>query len=193
MDRLWTLITTSNQWTEFIEVLLNSLSINGDQTSDPCPTLHLADRLPYRTCDIELPTDATGYVYMLVSVRDFDRDYIGQCENISRRLDEHNRGVGSLGTASAHYRPYFPAAYICGLSHLDRQMREHLESRWKALNLQIIQSGCSDIMARIEQGRTVVSEYNERQCELSYHIRFVVTIKSDVAMLSEADIQRDYA
>jgi hypothetical protein len=58
------------------------------------PSVH-----PYRISDISLPPDPTGFVYMLVSVKDCSRTYVGQMENISKRLYQHNKGWGAVGTA----------------------------------------------------------------------------------------------
>ena len=119
-------------------------------------------------------------IYMLVSVRDFDRDYVGQTENIARRFDEHNRGSGSQATSDPYYRPYCVAAYICGLSHFDRSQREHLEWKWKHYNDQVVAQGRTDLAERIDQGQRIVDEYNEHS-PADEEIRLVVTIKRSIA------------
>ena len=68
---------------------------------------------------------------MLVSVKDVQRDYIGQCVNLSKRFYEHNiTGGGSQGTSDPRYEPYFIAGYIYGMSHLVKTERETLEGNW---------------------------------------------------------------
>ena len=175
-NKMWDLITVSNQWTSYIEDLLDKLSIGGDANHVADQTFRYADRFPYRTCDIILPTDRSGYVYFLVSVRDFDRDYVGQTMNIAKRLRQHNSGRGARATADPFFRPYCVAAYICGLSHMDKNQREDLEFQWKLYNRQAMQEGRTDIQARIEQGRRVVQGYNAH-CAEEERIRFVVTIE----------------
>ncbi len=185
INRFWSLICRRNQWTDYIDTLLNRISVNGTDESDIASTFNYADNYPYRPCDITLPNDDTGYVYMLVSCRDFDRDYIGQTENISRRFDEHRSGRGSKGTANPYYHPYAVAAYICGMSHMGTREREHFECRWKQKNIHQINNGNTDLMTRIEQGRSLVTFYNQNCQDAEKHIRFVVTIRREVATFQE--------
>ncbi|KAL7524740.1 hypothetical protein ACHAXR_000694, partial [Thalassiosira sp. AJA248-18] len=67
VQRMWELITLSNQWTNYIDVLLNRLSVNGAENRLEDQILPYAESFPYRTCDIQLPSDSSGYVYFLVS------------------------------------------------------------------------------------------------------------------------------
>ncbi len=53
---------------------------------------------PYRISDILLPLDSTGFVYMLVSVKDCSRTYVGQTENISKQITR----VGELWVLQIH-------------------------------------------------------------------------------------------
>ena len=71
-----------------------------------------AEAYPYRAPDIRMPTDKTGFVNFLVSVRDFEKDYVGQTKCIVRRLQQHNSGCESTSTCDPFYRPYYVAAYI---------------------------------------------------------------------------------
>jgi len=126
-----------------------------------------------------LPSDSTGFVYMLVSVKDCSRTYVGQTENISKRLYQHNKGWGAVGTADPQYRPYAVAAYICGMGHMERVEREGIEKKWKIYNRAIMQESSrrrNDVMDRIEQGRRIVVEYNEDQPYEEMFIRFVITV-----------------
>jgi predicted GIY-YIG superfamily endonuclease len=80
-----------------------------------------------------------GLTYMLVSVKDCSRTYVGQTENISKCLYQHNKGWGAVGTADPQYRPYAVAAYICGMGHMNRVEREGIEKKWKIYNRAIMQ------------------------------------------------------
>jgi predicted GIY-YIG superfamily endonuclease len=132
----------------------------------------------YRINDISLPLDSTGFVYMLVSVKDCSRTYVGQTENISKHLYQHNKGWGAVGTADPQYRPYAVVAYICGMGHMNRVKREGIEKKWKVYNHAIMQesSRVNDVMDRIKQGQRIVVEYNEDQLYVEMFIRFVITI-----------------
>ncbi len=126
---------------------------------------------PYRINDFSLPPDSTGFVYMLVSVKDCSRTYVGQTENISKCLYQHNKGWGAVGTADPQYRPYAVVAYICGMGHMNRVEHEGIERKWKYFNRPV-----NDVMDRIEQGRRVVVEYNVDQLYEEMFICFVITI-----------------
>ena len=186
VDKMWELITLRNQWTAYIDVLLSTHSVNsnGEDGVNQNMTLPYADVYPYRTCDIILPTDTSGYVYFLVSVRDFDRDYIGQTKNLAQRFNQHNSGQGAEGTADPYYRPYCVAAYICGLSHMEKVGRESLERKWKLFNKDAIRNGRHTIEHRILQGERVVQEYNA-DCLEEERIQLVVTIKRKMADMQE--------
>ena len=68
---------------------------------------------PYRIYDTIIPQHNTGYVYMLISVRDNNFTYIGKTFSIRKRIQQHESGFGSVSTESLHLRPYALFAYIC--------------------------------------------------------------------------------
>ena len=185
VNRLWDLITIGNQWTDYIETLLERLSINGGSGDEHYSNFNQTQDFPYRTCDLDVPDARSGYVYMLVSVRDFDRDYIGQSDTLSRRINEHQAGRGSLGTCDPYYMPYTLAAYMCLLNGIDQKGREDLEKRWKEANHIEMERGNTDLLHRIEQGNRIVKEYNSCCTSQEDHIRFVVTIERDVASFND--------
>jgi hypothetical protein len=179
---MWSLITRGDQWTDYIEMLLSRLTLraNSDSINDAM-IFDYAEAYPYRVSDINVPTDKTGFVYFLVSVRDFDKDYIGQTKCLARRLQEHNSGYGSTSTCDPFYRPYCVAAYITGLGALDRRGREELEERWKYYRYDAIMNGSYSIDARIESGKRVVQEYNNSVLCDTDRIKLIVTIKRKTA------------
>ncbi len=89
--------------------------------------ISVSSMYPYRISEFSLPSNSTGFVYMLESVKDCSRTYVGQMENISKRVYQHNTGWGAVGTADPQYRPYAVAAYICGMGHMNRVEREGRE------------------------------------------------------------------
>ena len=173
VDKIWNLITIQTQWTAYIDQLLDRLSVNGNggPIRDVHTVISVPSVYPYRISDFSLPSDSTGFVYILVSVKDCSRTYVGQTENISKRLYQHNKGWGAVGTADPQYRPYAVGAYICGMGHMNRVEREGIERKWKYYNCRV-----NDVMDRIEQGRRIVVEYNEDQLYEEMFIRFVITI-----------------
>ena len=106
MQIIWELITKPTQWTQPVERILHMLAINSE---GDCPDLHrsidIGELHPFRVVDISLPNDTTGYVYLIASSKMPSFSYIGMCENITDRLEQHNRGNGSFGTSLAA-RPF---------------------------------------------------------------------------------------
>jgi predicted GIY-YIG superfamily endonuclease len=169
LNCMWDVITIGDQWTNYIDKLLDRLCINGSDshTNQINRTINYANDYPYRTCDILIPRDNSGYVYMLVSVKNVHRDYIGQCVNLSKRFYKHNStGGGSKGTADPRYQPYFLAGYICGMGHLTKAERETLERRWQRYEGMEINQYQSDMFFRLAQGQRVVEEYNTDRREV---------------------------
>jgi len=178
IKRMWEIITTGNHWTDYIEHLLDTLSVSGldddaeDERSQKCrDVFNYADTFPFRMSGSAPPNDWSGFVYCIASVIDVNRCYIGQAESLSERLDDHNNGNG----ADCRFAPYFTCAYICGLSHMNRNQRMYLESEWKRYVRLVMSQGRTDLMTRIEQGRRVVENYNSQHPK-NIHIRFVVTV-----------------
>ena len=103
---MWSLITRSDQWTDYIEMLLSRfrLHVNSDSSNDAM-IFDYAEAYPYCISDMNVPTDKTGFVYFLISVRDFDKDYIGQTKCLAGRLQEHNSGYESTSACDPFYRP----------------------------------------------------------------------------------------
>ena len=85
---------------------------------------------PFRMCDVSLPDCNTGYVYMLISVKDMSYAYYGKTNSICRRLMQHNSGFGSTSTEPIHLRPFALYAYICGFNG-NQDLMFYVEQQWK--------------------------------------------------------------
>lgn len=131
------LLRVRTQYSEYLEHLLRNLcspeTENGD--SPNLPGLFIDQTAghghPFRSVDIELPQDATGYVYMLVSLNDRVSTYIGQTANLVRRLHAHNSGYGSSSTAHIDLRPWALMGYVTGFGSATAQQRMSFEGMWK--------------------------------------------------------------
>ena len=161
---MWPLLTRNDRWTDYIEMLLNRLTLrtNSDSINDAM-IFDYAEALPYRVSDISMPTDKTHFAYFLVSMRDFDKDYTGQTKYVARRLQQHISGYGSSSTCDPFYRPYCVAAYITGLGALNRCRREVLEQRWKYYRYDAIMNGNYSIDAHCESGKRVIAHCNNQK------------------------------
>jgi hypothetical protein len=178
---MWLNIIKHTQWTRLMETFLNNLSIEGDG-EDPDPNftpgvVEYANHYPYSMGDIELPCSYTGYVYLLMSLKNHGRMYVGECDHLGDRLNEHNNNTGSEGTAPTIYKPYTVLAYIGGLGEFTRDQRMSLENRWQFLNKCSISNGDIDVMSRVKNGETVVCSYNEGKSARE-RITFVELINS---------------
>ena len=179
---MWINIMKHTQWARLVETLLNNLSIDGDGVApDPNFTpgaVQYGNHYPYSMGDVELPCSHSGYVYLLMSMRAHGRMYVGECQHLGDRLNDHNNNTGSVGTAPTIYKPYTVVAYIGGLGEYSRNQRMSLEHHWQQLNQFSIQSGDIDVISRVKNGETVVNSHNAGRPPRE-HITFVEFISTD--------------
>ena len=113
INSLTSLIQSSNQWMNYMEIIMDlENDIGTPQKSQLSVFRH--EECPFRLSDMALPTCNTGFVYMLVSTRDFTYTYIGMTFNIGARLSQNNSGCGSSSTEPSTLRPFALFAYVCG-------------------------------------------------------------------------------
>ena len=125
------LLNKHNQYSRFTEYFLGKLC---QQTSgeNPFPSLVIEQQLfPFRPKDVDIPNGDAGFVYMLLSLRDYETFYIGQTKNLAVRLNRHNDGLGSSGTKDVHLRPWGVFGFITGFKENTKQEREKMEAEWK--------------------------------------------------------------
>lgn len=160
-EMVWKLLLKKSQWTDYIETILSNLTVNSKERHNFIgQNFQMAEKYPYRTCDIPIPNDSTGFVYYIVSAAnvDYKYGYIGETNNLAVRFYQHNTGNGSKGTRDAALRPYALAGYICGLGHMDDAARMSLEHRWKVLCRHRRVTKLEDVL---EIGQEIVEEYNQ--------------------------------
>ena len=168
INRMWEVICKRTQWTDLIESILDNLSIEGDDVlattgnASERGVVNMAEHFPYRISDYEMPTSNSGYVYLLISTVAPDRMYVGQCNELGKRLNDHNKSVGSLGTAPTIYKPYAIAAFLTNMSHMDEKQRMSIESQWRNLNSRSALSiQAAGLASMIDNGRTIMNKYND--------------------------------
>ena len=115
-----------------MEDILDLVTINSDTMSNPERTSRVlsASSFPYRIKDMTLPQCNTGYVYMLISIKDMNFIHIGKTMCIRTRIQQHNSDDGSMSTQPPHLRPYALFAYICGVNSRN-DLLFYLERIWK--------------------------------------------------------------
>jgi predicted GIY-YIG superfamily endonuclease len=166
INKMWDLITIGNQWTRYTAHVLKVVTVNSDEEIGSNESIfNYPSVYPMRIRDIDIPTDTTGFVYSLVPLKTMDKIYIGQTECLSQRLIKHNSGNGAEGTRDIRDRPWGVAAFICGLSHMDKEGRMSLERRWKLLVDDLRRRGRDDLFSWVSAGARVVEYYNSRSEE----------------------------
>ena len=153
------LIQTKSQWTDYMENILNFITISNDNPNnqDTVPTLN-QDTFPFRICDISLPQCKTGFVYFLISIRTKDFTYIGECKCIVTRLYHHNSGHGSTSTIPANRRPFAIMGYICGFDGQNKPLQRQLERQWKERRDYLISEGINDPRLWFQAGRYIIND-----------------------------------
>jgi len=115
---------------------------------------------PYQIRDMSLPQCNTGYIYMLISIKDTSFSYIGKTYSIRRRIQQHNSGVGSVSTEPLHLRPYALFAYICRFES-KKDILFYMDQVWKEHRDQLRRNEVNDIKAWARCGAEIIEEVNE--------------------------------
>ena len=126
---LASLLLKSSQFSSFTEYMLKKVC--GQTRIEPIVPVIEQKHHPFRSKDIDLPKGNVGFVYMLLSMKDFQTFYIGQTKDLSTRLRSHNAGFGSSSTCSEFLRPWAIFGYITGFVNNTKPEREKLEAEWK--------------------------------------------------------------
>ena len=71
LDALKTILLTRTQWTDYIEHVLNVITVNESTNTERRDIRIMSHNdYPFRICDLSLPSTRTGFVYFLISVKD---------------------------------------------------------------------------------------------------------------------------
>jgi hypothetical protein len=126
----------------------------------------------FRVKDIVLPDDCTGYVYILVSLRDLRVTYIGSAENVGVRFERHNNGFGGQQTSNARYRPWGLLAFITGFNG-NKEHYRNFEDSWIAAKLRYLadRRTVHSVEGILDLGKELVADYN--RITILQELRFV--------------------
>ena len=124
------LLLKRSQYTEYTTSMFKTLSCGCE--NDNIPTFNL-DFYPFRAIDFELPDNARGFVYLLKSLSPHIQHitYIGETNNINRRIREHNQLRGSNSTNNALLLPWALVCFITGFNSTSKTIRKKVEQMWK--------------------------------------------------------------
>ena len=117
-------LSLRDQYTKFMSHVVDVLC-----GETPSPLIELPNH-PFRPRDIALPADTSGFVYILLSLKDTRTTYIGKTVNLHERLRSHNSGYGSRCTAPEHLRPWGLLGYVAGFEN-DTSSMFAFERRWQ--------------------------------------------------------------
>jgi predicted GIY-YIG superfamily endonuclease len=151
-------LKTTNRFLPHIRALLSNLCNEHEETAiiNPPPI--------FRPCDIVLPK--VSGVYLLVSTVDPNYMYIGETDNIRKRLDQHNAGEGTRYTNIRQLQPWAMMGFVYGF--MARTERMSFEQRWKIRGKgprNRARAATPDGMMSL--GHTLASEQNaNRHCKL---------------------------
>jgi len=131
--------------------------------------------LPYNVRDCILPAKRVGVVYLLLSLQDHNTTYIGETENMKKRLHQHNSGIGSIVTTPISLRPWHPIAFITGFDANEVRERKEIEKLWHQRKNSSGKSS-QNIIDILEMGKSIVAQQNE-SFYLSSKLKFIQCIE----------------
>jgi predicted GIY-YIG superfamily endonuclease len=121
-----------SQYTEYMSRIIDALTgVDVNPRNRITQVVDVPSFYPFRACDLPIPTDRSGVVYIIISKRDEKTTYIGhQTKHLNNRIIQHNTMYGSQQTADPTLQPWALLAIICGFEG-DRQTMLKIESSWQ--------------------------------------------------------------
>ena len=126
LDMIRRVLSIRSQFSEYTDRVLSVAA--GETRTDITLSHHLH---PYRPRDNRLPYNGIGFVYLIVTARSWVVTYIGQTEDLYRRLRDHNSGQGARETRGKG--PWLLVAYVEGFGS-NATARRHFEDDWQESN-----------------------------------------------------------
>lgn len=125
------LLIKRSQYTEYTNSMLKTLSTKSNNY-DSIQSLNL-NLYPYRAIDFEIPSNSCGFVYLLQSLSPYMQHstYIGETNNLIRRVREHNQLRGSKSTNNPLLLPWALVCFITGFKSNSDSVQKLFELSWK--------------------------------------------------------------
>ena len=169
-DILYDVLQTTSPFRVHLTKLLRQLCSDGGEDSlYPYTIDHTIGIM--RPRDVPLPTDQQGYVYLIVSTRDFSTTYIGSAFDLNDRWRRHNNGIAAKQMTPIRLRPWAILAYIAGFDGNESKFRS-VEREWIALKQDMQRNPNVQLTVQSihNAGKDVVAMHNRRTGDL---LRFV--------------------
>jgi DNA replication protein DnaC len=121
-----------SQYTDCMTHIMNTMSNAG--TNGGSNLLDPYTYNPFRICDFRIPHTAFSFCYILISLGDPTKSttYIGETDNLARRLAVHNQRNGAETTRDIALIPWALLGFVTGFEGEGRPERQVFEHRWKA-------------------------------------------------------------
>jgi GIY-YIG catalytic domain len=170
---LFAVLGKRTQYDDFMELFLKSVAfvpgLEMDIASQPSMAFNqVQDNLhPYRACHVEIPFNNGGFAYMLVSIKNPQVTYIGQCKNLYRRFEQHNSGKGGKTTNQTLLRPWGLLSYVAGFQgQLHLQLR--FENQWQNRRNLLTSMRAVSVMEQSQLGLSLLREEDWKPWDLIY-------------------------
>ncbi len=123
----------------------------------------------FRPMDSTLPRSPG--VYLIVSTKKPHFEYIGETNNVARRIEQHNSLRGPHVAAQPDLLPFAMHAYVVGFNNKTERLQ--FEAEWK-LNNQRRQNTSLNNIGRVDVGIDMITEKNlVRYCQGMVPLRMV--------------------
>ena len=159
------ILLRKTQWSDYIEDVLDvvTLSPQDSEVQRAPSTPFTQQSFPLRICDVSLPQCRTGYVYLLISLKNPDHTFFGETICLRTRIQKHNSGYGADGMNTVELRPFAILAYICGFNG-DKHLRQHVCNHWMEKKYDLLMNdGVSDPHQWALGGQNVIDSLHLQQ------------------------------
>jgi predicted GIY-YIG superfamily endonuclease len=159
INALASLVQRRSQYSDYISHLLGVLCGHRGATPELSAPVIRNELIPFRPIDVQLPQESSGYCYIILSLQNRKATYIGQTMSLVKRLNQHNRGTGSIQTSSYRLRPWSLIAFVCGFDS-DRRAMRRFETHWERKRDELQRSRRISSPPEIaDVARTIISEW----------------------------------
>jgi predicted GIY-YIG superfamily endonuclease len=159
-QRLLQLISLQPKYALYMNYIIRCLTgTSQDYTS---PIVNFPSTLPFNLCTAEYPKQdeaKNGYVYVLISISQPTTTYIGQTQNLHRRINQHNKGWTRHWTNNITLRPWTCMAYVIGFQ--SQHHRLYFETLWQNLVQQSYPNLSATPIQVLQTGELALSQYHE--------------------------------
>lgn len=164
INALKSLLTKKTQWTDYMDEVLKLITIRNNNNStennlQPRRRIMTVDSFPYRICDITLPQCNTGYVYMIVSIKNKNQVFFRYTESLRNSINNHNRGILSMSTEPPQFRPYALVGFISGFDK-NKDLMEHVRDRWEHKQRSLVMENNNNVKEWVLCGADVIESLN---------------------------------